>query len=57
MTNAKTLYSILTIPINRMSANENRAGGLLTQNGTPVRGYRLELILALRVTVAALLAR
>ncbi len=50
MTNAKTLYSILTIPINRMSANENRAGGLLTQNGTPVRGYRLELILALRVT-------
>ena len=39
-----------------MSANENRAGGLLTQNGTPVHGYRLELILALRVTVAALLA-
>jgi hypothetical protein len=56
MTNAKTLYSILTIPLNRMSAHENRAGGLLTQNGTPVHGYRLELILALRVTVAALLA-
>jgi uncharacterized membrane protein YccC len=56
MTSAKTLYSILTIPLNRMSANENRAGGLLTQNGTPVHGYRLELILALRVTVAALLA-
>ncbi len=56
MTNAKTLYSILTIPLNRIFANENRAGGLLTQNGTPVRGYRLELILALRVTAAALLA-
>jgi uncharacterized membrane protein YccC len=56
MTGAKTLYSILTIPLNRMSANENRAAGLPTQIGTPVRGYRLELILALRVTVAALLA-
>src|SRR5271169_833143 len=56
MTGVKTFYSILTIQLNRMSANENRAGGLLTQNGTPVHGYRLELILALRVTVAALLA-
>ena len=56
MTGAKTLYSILTIPLNRMSANENRAAGLPTQIGTPVHGYRLELILALRVTVAALLA-
>jgi hypothetical protein len=56
MTSAKTLYSILTTPLNRISANGDRAAGLLTQIGTPVRGYRLELILALRVTVAALLA-
>ena len=37
-------------------ANENPAAGLLTQARDRFRRYRLQLILALRVTVAALLA-
>src|ERR1700721_3121735 len=39
-----------------MSHTENRIAGLLTQILERVRRYRLQLILALRVTVAALLA-
>jgi uncharacterized membrane protein YccC len=39
-----------------MSANENSAASLLTSIRTWIRRYRLQLILALRVTVAALLA-
>jgi uncharacterized membrane protein YccC len=56
MTSAKTLYSILTIPLDRMSADENRVARLPMQIRTWVHGYQLQLILALRVTVAALLA-
>jgi uncharacterized membrane protein YccC len=39
-----------------MPANESRAASLLTSARTWIRRYRLQLILALRVTVAALLA-
>jgi uncharacterized membrane protein YccC len=39
-----------------MSSNENRAASLLTSIRTWIRRYRLQLILALRVTVGALLA-
>src|ERR1700726_5354402 len=39
-----------------MSANETRAASLLTSIRTWIRRYRLQLILALRVTVGALSA-
>jgi len=39
-----------------MSSNEKRAASLLTSIRTWIRRYRLQLILALRVTVGALLA-
>jgi uncharacterized membrane protein YccC len=56
MTGVMNLYSILAIPLNRMSLNENRVARLPMQIRAWVDGYQLQLILALRVTVAALLA-